>query len=48
MSGGGPSNLFLIVGIVVNVALTGLAIWWVVKQGVKKKRPKDGSPPDQT
>ncbi len=47
MSGGGPSNLFLIVGIVVNVALTGLAIWWVVKQGVKKMRPKDEPPRDQ-
>lgn len=48
MSSGGPSNLFLIVGIVANVVLTGLAIWWVLRQGAKKRPPKDGGgPPDQ-
>ena len=46
-SGGGPSNFFLVTGIVINVLLTGLAIWWVLKQGVKKPPPKD-EPPDQS
>lgn len=45
---GGPSNFFLILGIAINVLLTGLAIWWLLKQGVKKSPPKDGPPPDQT
>ncbi len=45
---GGPSNFFLILGIVINVVLTGLAIWWLLKQGVKKPPPKDGLPPDQS
>jgi uncharacterized membrane protein YqiK len=40
MSQGGPSNLFLIAGIVVNVVLTALAIWWVIRQG-KKRPPKE-------
>ena len=48
MSSGGPSNFFLIAGIVINVVLTALAIWWLVKQGVKKYPPKDGPPPDQS
>jgi hypothetical protein len=43
--GGGPSNFFLILGIVINVTLTGLAIWWLFKQGVKKNPPKDNPPP---
>jgi cytosine/uracil/thiamine/allantoin permease len=47
MSSGGPSNFFLIAGVVINVVLTGLAIWWLVKQGVKKP-PKDAPPPDQS
>lgn len=47
MGGGAPSNFFLIAGIVVNVALTGLAIWWLLKQGVKKPPPKD-PPLDQS
>ena len=47
MSPSGPSNFFLIAGIVINVVLTGLAIWWLVKQGVKKPPPKDAPPPDQ-
>ena len=47
MSSGGPSNLFLIVGIVVNVALTGAAIWWLVRQGRKRPPPKDAPPPGQ-
>ena len=42
---GGPSNAFLIAGIVFNVVVTGLAIWWLVKQGVKKPPPKDKEPP---
>lgn len=45
--GGGPSNFFLILGIVINVTLTGLAIWWLLKQGVKKDPPKDEPPNDQ-
>lgn len=45
--GGGPSNFFLILGIVINVTLTGLAIWWLLKQGVKKAPPKDEPPNDQ-
>jgi len=36
VSQGGPSNLFLIFGIVANVVLTGLAIAWVLKQGRRK------------
>ncbi len=29
--------------------ITALAIWWLVKQGVKKPPPKDGErPPDQS
>jgi hypothetical protein len=36
-------SLFWIVGIVLNVGLTGLAIWWVVKQ---MRRPKDPPPGD--
>jgi hypothetical protein len=36
MSQGGPSDLFLIIGIVVNVVLTGFAIWWVLRQGKRK------------
>ncbi len=36
MSQGGPSDLFLIIGIVVNVVLSGLAIWWVLRQGKRK------------
>ena len=47
MGAGGPSNFFLIAGIVVNVAITALAIWWLLKQGVKKLPPKDGPPPGQ-
>jgi hypothetical protein len=34
---------FWIVGIALNVGLTGLAIWWVVKQ---MRRPDDPPPPD--
>jgi len=45
MTGGGPSNTFLILGIIINVVLTGLAIWWLVKQGVKKD-PRTAPPPD--
>ena len=45
--GGGPSNFFLIFGIVINVVLTGLAIWWLLKQGVKKDPPKNEPPKDQ-
>lgn len=45
---GGPSNFFLILGIVINVVLTGLAIWWLLKQGVKKPPPKEERPPDQS
>jgi hypothetical protein len=41
MGGGGPSNFFLYAGIAVNVVITGLAIWWLLKQGVKKPPPKD-------
>lgn len=44
MSPGEPSNFFLIAGIVLNVAITGLAIWWLLKQGVKKPPPRDPSP----
>jgi hypothetical protein len=40
MGGGEPSNFFLIAGIVLNVALTALAIWWLLKQGVRKPPPK--------
>jgi len=47
VSAGGPSNLFLIVGVVINVALTGLAIWWVVRQRVKKAPPEEKPPGDQ-
>ena len=36
MSQAGPSNLFLIVGVVANVLLTGLAIWWVLRQGKRR------------
>ena len=48
MNPGGPSNFFLIAGVVINVVLTALAIWWLVKQGVKKPPPKDAPPRDQS
>jgi hypothetical protein len=47
MEAGGPSNFFLIAGIALNVAITGLAIWWLLRQGVKKPPPQD-PPPDQS
>ncbi len=38
-------SLFWIVGIVFNVVLTGLAIWWVVRQMRRPKEPpRDGGP----
>lgn len=47
MSTGGPSNAFLILGIVLNLALTALAIWWLLKQGVKKPPPKEEKDPQR-
>jgi heme/copper-type cytochrome/quinol oxidase subunit 4 len=32
-------SLFWIVGIVLNVVLTGLAIWWVVRQMRRREDP---------
>ena len=32
-------SLFWIVGIILNVGLTGLAIWWVVKQMRRPQNP---------
>ncbi len=31
-----PSLTFWIVGIIINVGLTGLAIWWLLKQTKKE------------
>lgn len=48
MSPGGPSHLFLIIGIAINVLLTALAIWWLVKQGTRKYGPPpEEKPPDE-
>jgi hypothetical protein len=47
MSSGGPSNLFLVAGIVINVLVTGLAIWWLFRQGVRKPSPPPEREPDR-
>lgn len=47
MAQGGPSNLFLVLGVVINVAVTGLAIWWLFKQGVRKPPPPADREPDR-
>ena len=47
MNPDGPSNLFLIAGIVVNVVVTGLAIWWLFRQGVHKPPPPPEREPDR-
>lgn len=36
-------STFWIVGIVVNVGLTGLALWWVFRQ-MKPREPRGGEP----
>ena len=47
MGAGTLSNFFLAAGIVVNVVITALAIWWLLRQGMKQPPPKD-APPDQS
>jgi len=37
-------SLFWIVGIVLNVAISGLAIWWVVRQMKSPKGDGDDGP----